>query len=200
MPAFALAMILVELTPGPNLTYLALLGASNGRRAGLLAVAGITVGLLFWLFVALFGLTRTPLHSPEALDVLRWVSAAYLLWLAWEALRSGSGATADEKPARAGPFVRGLAANMLNPKAAIFYLALLPGFIEPEAGPLVTQILVLGGLHIAISIVIHSAAVFGAAGAASSLPPRWAYGLRVFLAISLVAAAFLMVVIPLAPG
>ena len=199
LPAFATAMILVELTPGPNLAWLALLGAARGRRAGLLAVAGVTAGLLFWLIVALVGLTRTPLHSPAALEALRWVGAAYLLWLAWDAVRPAPEAGLSGRSLGAQPFVRGLAANLLNPKAAIFYLALLPGFIAPSAGSLVVQVLILGGVHIAISIVVHSAAVFGAAEAASRLPLRWAFALRAFLALGLVAMAFWMLSVPL-PG
>lgn len=199
LPAFALAMVLVELTPGPNLAWLALLGAARGRRAGLLAVAGVTAGLLFWLVVALIGLTRTPLHSSTGLEVLRWVGAAYLLWLAWDAVRPAPEARLSGRSLGAQPFVRGLAANLLNPKAAIFYLALLPGFMTPSAGPLFIQVLILGGVHIAISIMVHSAAVFGAAEAASRLPPRWAFALRVFLAVGLVAAAFWMLFLPLSP-
>lgn len=200
LPAFALAMILVELTPGPNLAWLALLGAARGRRAGLMAVAGVTLGLLFWLFVALFGLTRTPLHSVAGLEALRWIGAAWLLWLAWDAVRPPPEAGLSGRSLGARPFVRGLAANLLNPKAAIFYLALLPGFIAPSAGPLFVQVLILGGVHIAISIVVHSAAVFGGAEAASRLPPRWASGLRAFLALGLVAAALWMLFLPLPSG
>lgn len=199
LPAFALAMVLIEVTPGPNLAYLALLGAAQGRRTGLLAVAGITVGLAFWLVVALFGLTSTPLHSLVGLEVLRWVGAAYLLWLAWDALRPGAGVGSLAPPSGARVFVRGLAANLLNPKAAIFYLALLPGFIRPAAGPVFLQVLILGGVHIAISIAIHSAAVFGAAEAATRLPPRWLSVFRLLLALGLVATALWMLSIPLSP-
>ena len=197
LPAFALAMVLVELTPGPNLAWLALLGASHGRRTGLLAVAGITLGLAVWLVVALFGLTRTPLLSHGGLEVLRWVGAVYLLWLAWDAVRPPAPAGSGRPPGEGRSFVRGLAANLLNPKAALFYLALLPGFINPAIGPLLPQVLILGGVHIAISIVIHSAAVFGAAEAASRLPPRWSLAFRLVLALGLVATAAWMLAIPL---
>ena len=197
LPAFALAMVLVELTPGPNLAYLTLLGAARGRRAGLLAVAGVTVGLLFWLLVALVGLTWTPLHSLAGLEALRWVGAAYLLWLAWDAVRPAPEAGAPGRSLGARPFVRGLAANLLNPKAAIFYLALLPGFMAPQAGPFFVQILILGGVHIAISIAIHSAAVFGGHEAASRLPPRWTLAFRVVLALGLISMAFWMLSVPL---
>lgn len=200
LPAFALAMVLVELTPGPNLAYLALLGAARGRRAGLLAVAGITAGLLFWLLVALFGLTRTPLQAVVGLEVLRWAGAGYLVWLAWDAIRPARDAVPSGRPPGAGPFLRGLAANLLNPKAAIFYLALLPGFITPSAGPLFSQVLILGAVHIVISIAVHSAAVFGAHQAASRLPPRWVLAFRLILALGLIATAVWMLFLPLSPG
>lgn len=199
LPAFALAMALIELTPGPNLSYLALLGASRGRRTGLWAVAGITTGLASWLVLTLIGLTRTPLHSVLGLEVLRWGGAAYLLWLAYDALRPGrSDAASDVGAGR--PFVRGLLSNLLNPKAAIFYLALLPAFIKSYAGPVALQILFLGGLHILISVIIHSAAVFGAAGAVSRMSPGPARAFRVVLALSLVAATLWLLSVPLSPG
>lgn len=200
LPAFAMAMVLIELTPGPNLAWLALLGASSGRRAGLLAVVGITVGLSAWLLVALFSLTRTPLYSRAGLEILRWVGAGYLVWLAWDAVRPGSSDAARQSVGNGRPFLRGLAANLLNPKAAIFYLALLPGFIKPSAGPVFVQILILGALHIIISFVIHSAVVFGAAEAASRLPTRWLFGFRVILALGLLATMLWLLSIPLSLG
>ncbi len=196
LPAFALAMALIELTPGPNLAWLALLGVSRGRRAGVMAVAGVTVGLSVWLLVALFGLTWTPLYSRTGLEVLRWVGAGYLLWLAWDAVRPGPVAESHAVATDARPFFRGLAANLLNPKAAIFYLAMLPGFIRPSAGPIYLQILILGAVHIAISVAVHSAAVFGAAEAASRLPPTWVFGFRVILALGLLAAMLWLLTIP----
>lgn len=198
LPAFALAMALIELTPGPNLAWLALLAASRGRGAALRAVAGVTVGLSAWLLATLFGLSRTPLFSEAGLEVLRWVGAAYMLWLAWEALRPGAATASRRQDDR--PFLRGLAANLLNPKAAIFYLALLPAFIKPWAGPVPVQILILGGLHILISVAIHSAVVLGAAEAASRLPPRWTFTLRLLLAAGLLATTLWLLSIPLSPG
>lgn len=200
LPAFALAMVLVELTPGPNLAYLALLSGARGRGAGLRAVAGVTVGLSIWLLVALFGLTRTPLHSPVGLEILRWAGAAYLLWLAWDAVRPAAASGAPANPGRDRPFVRGLAANLLNPKAAVFYLALLPGFTRPWAGPIWLQALILGALHITISIVIHGAVVFGAAEAAARLPPRWALAFRGALALGLLATIAWLLSVPLSQG
>lgn len=199
LPAFVLAMALVELTPGPNLAYLALLSAARGWRTGLQAVAGITVGLSAYLLITLFGLTRTPLHSPEGLNLLRWAGIAYLLWLAWETMR-GPASSAPVPDAPYSPFVRGLISNLLNPKAALFYLALLPGFIRPSVGPVGAQILFFGVGHILISVTVHSAAVFGAAEVASRLAPRGALIFRGALAVGLVAAALWLTAIPLSMG
>lgn len=198
LPAFALAMALIELTPGPNLAYLALLAASRGRGAGMRAVAGVTVGLTAWLLFTLFGLARTPLFSAPGLEVLRWVGAAYMLWLACDAIRPQPAVKTGMDHEH--PFLRGLAANLLNPKAAIFYLALLPGFIKPWAGPVPVQVLILGCIHIAISVVIHSAVVLGAAEAASRLPRRWTIALRVGLGLGLIGATLWLLSIPLSPG
>jgi threonine/homoserine/homoserine lactone efflux protein len=197
LPAFALAMALIELTPGPNLAWLALLAASRGRGAALRAIAGITVGLSAWLLLTVLGLSRTPLFSEPGLEVLRWFGAAYMLWLAWGAMRPRSGAL---PPDHGRPFLRGLAANLLNPKAAIFYLALLPAFIKPWAGPAPVQILILGGLHIAISVAVHGAVVLGAAEAASRLPAPCAFALRLLLAAGLLATTLWLLSIPLSPG
>lgn len=199
LPAFLLAMVLVELTPGPNLAYLALLSASRGRRAGLQAVVGITTGLSVYLLVTLFGLTQTPLHSPAGLNILRWAGIVYLLWLAWETVR-GSDETVPDPRLNYSPLLRGLVSNLLNPKAAVFYLALLPGFIKSAAGPIGAQILIFGVGHIIISIIIHSSVVFGAADVASRLAPT---GVRVFrgtLAAGLVASALWLITLPLSMG
>lgn len=197
LPAFMVAMALIELTPGPNLSYLALLGAARGRGAGLWAVAGVTTGLATWLVVTLLGLTRTPLFSALGLEVLRWTGAGYLLWLAWDALRPPERTRMTLQPGR--PFIRGLLSNLLNPKAAIFYLALLPSFVKPSIGPIGLQILALGGLHLLISVTIHSAAVFGGAGAASRMSAPTARVFRVVLALSLVATTLWLLSISLSP-
>jgi len=197
LPAFAMAMVLVELTPGPNLAWLALLAASRGRRTAMRAIAGVTVGLSAWLLVTLLGLSRTALLSEPGLEVLRWVGAGYLLWLAWDAVWPPSSPRPGLEHDR--PFLRGLGANLLNPKAAIFYVALLPAFIKPWAGPVPVQILTLGSIHIAISVVVHSAVALGAAEAASRLPPRWGLALRLLLAAGLLASTLWLLTISLSP-
>lgn len=168
---FLLAVALVELTPGPNMTYLAALAASEGRAAGLRAVAGVTLGLLAYLIAAVFGVAELIAASPPLYAALRWAGVLFLLYLAWEAWRAtGESSPADAAKADASaPFWRGLAANLLNPKAAVFYITLLPGFTSPGYGPFWRQALVLGAVHLAISLAVHSAIVLSAARAGAAL-------------------------------
>ncbi|MBA4001612.1 MAG: LysE family translocator, partial [Brevundimonas sp.] len=168
-----MAMVLVELTPGPNMGWLALVSLSRGRTAGLAAVAGITVGLAAWLGAALLGLTQFVLDYPAVHEVIRWAGVAFLLWLAWEAWRGDGTADRDAPEAtRRALFLRGMVGNLLNPKAAVFYVALLPTFIRPGYAAPLTQALILGGLHLTIAVVVHSLVVFSAAGAGRGLTER----------------------------
>jgi threonine/homoserine/homoserine lactone efflux protein len=160
---FLVAVLLIELTPGPNMGWLALVAAGRGRGAGLAAVAGVTLGLTVWMLAAVAGLTQALLRAPALYQSLRWAGVAFLLWLAWEAWRVPSDRTAPVDAAtRRGLFLRGLTGNLLNPKAAVFYVVLLPGFIRPDHGPAWGQALWLGGGHILIAVVVHVAIVLGA--------------------------------------
>ena len=165
LPAFLLAVAAVELTPGPNMGYLAVLSASRGRRAGLAAVAGITLGLAVYMLAAVTGLAEAMLVYPSLLGVLRWAGVAYILWLALEAWRGA----AETSPGHTLPINRrsqawrGFVANVLNPKAAVFYVLLLPGFIDEGRGPAFVQALLLGCIHLAVSVVVHGSVVLLAA-------------------------------------
>ncbi len=160
---FLVAVLLIELTPGPNMGWLALVAAGRGRGAGLAAVAGVTLGLTVWMLAATAGLTQALLRAPALYQGLRWAGVAFLLWLAWEAWRVPPDRTAPVDAAtRRGLFLRGLTGNLLNPKAAVFYVVLLPGFIRPDHGPAWGQALWLGGGHILIAVVVHVAIVLGA--------------------------------------
>ena len=135
--AFALTALIIEITPGPNMTYLAALSLSSGMRTGFAAVAGIAIGLATYGIVAALGLAAVIDNSPLLYGLLRWGGVAYLLWLAWEAWSSERETSPD---ATAGPdgepwiaFRRGLVTNLLNPKAAVFYIAVLPEFIRSGA-------------------------------------------------------------------
>lgn len=163
---FLLAVLLIELTPGPNMGYLAALSASRGRAAGFKAVLGVTVGLGFYMLLAVLGVAEVIAAAPLVYGALRWAGVAYLLYLAWEAWRGASETSPGHaQDADHAPFWRGLIANVLNPKALVFYVALLPGFIAADHAPFWVQALILGSLHLAISFIVHSMIVLGAAHA-----------------------------------
>jgi threonine/homoserine/homoserine lactone efflux protein len=189
---FLAAVALMELTPGPNMGWLALVSLSQGRTAGLAAVAGITLGLTLWMVAAAFGLTEVVLLWPALYQAIRWAGVGFLLWLAWDAWRS-TGDGADAAPIetrRRALFRRGLIGNLLNPKAALLYVVLLPGFIRPAQGPLLAQALTLGSLHVVVSVIVHSVIVLTAARAGGALLTR-AQGpmMRAAMALGLVAIA-----------
>jgi threonine/homoserine/homoserine lactone efflux protein len=146
----------VELTPGPNMAYLALVAATEGRRRGYAAVAGVALGLAILGMLAATGLAALIAASPVAYQALRWAGVAYLLWLAWEGWQ---GAERPEDATAAGSplmvwFRRGLITNLLNPKAAVFYVAVLPGFLTPAGG--MTEAVVLSMVYVAVATFVHA--------------------------------------------
>ena len=172
---FLVAVSLIELTPGPNMGWLALVSAGQGRRGGFAAVAGVTLGLAVWMVAAAFGLTSVLLAFPWLYQAVRWAGVVFLLWLAWEAWAGAGKATLEPvlDPERLrGLFLRGLTGNLLNPKAAVFYVALLPTFIRPDHGAPLLQALTLGGLHLGVSVIVHSLIVLGAATAGGVMMRR----------------------------
>lgn len=128
----------------------------------------MTVGLAAWMLAAAFGLTQVLLIWPPLYQIIRWAGVIFLLWLAWEAWRGDSDPAAadgvDHSTLR-GLFLRGMTGNLLNPKAAVFYVALLPTFMRQDHGSPLTQALTLGGLHLAVAVAVHSLIVLGAASA-----------------------------------
>ena len=157
--AFALTALIIEITPGPNMTYLAALSLSGGMRTGFAAVAGIAIGLLAYGIVAALGLAAVIDNSPLLYGLLRWGGVAYLLWLAWQAWSSERETSPDATDGPDGEpwiaFRRGLITNLLNPKAAVFYVAVLPEFIRPGAGSVMSQTLALSAVYVTIATAIH---------------------------------------------
>ena len=154
--AFLLASILIELTPGPNMTWLAVLGAARGRKIALGAVAGICLGLAMAGLVAGVGLTAVLTHWPALFQALRWIGTLYLFYLAWEAWTN---ADSQEMPTDSGvtkAFQQGLISNILNPKAYLFYAAVLPQFISGDMS-VVTEVSLLTAIYVAVATTIHAA-------------------------------------------
>jgi threonine/homoserine/homoserine lactone efflux protein len=167
LAAFALTCLVIELTPGPNMAYLAVLSAGHGRRAGLAATLGIALGLLIVGIGAALGLAALISSSRLLYEALRWSGVAYLLWLAWDGWRD----TTETSPARtdgremdATLFTRGLVANLLNPKAAVFYVAVLPTFVD-AVRPVLGQTVFLSVIYVLIATAVHTTIV-ALAGAA----------------------------------
>ena len=129
---FLLMSVLIELTPGPNMAWLALTAASVGRRAALSATAGIASGLAVVGLVSAFGLAELATAFPALFAMLRYAGAAYLLFLAWQAWRGEreiSGADLRKGDVRTW-YRHGLALNLLNPKAFLFFIAILPNYVD----------------------------------------------------------------------
>jgi threonine/homoserine/homoserine lactone efflux protein len=188
--AFALTSALIEMTPGPNMAYLALLAATEGRRAGFAAVSGVALGLALVGLLAAFGVAALISASEPLYQALRWGGVAYLLWLAWDGWRGGE-ATAEHAPLGSTDwryFRRGLITNLLNPKAAVFYIAVLPTFLSVSAG--VHETLVLSMIYVAVATFIHAGivALAGSAQAFFADPLREAR-LRKVLSVALAMVA-----------
>jgi threonine/homoserine/homoserine lactone efflux protein len=178
--AFAAISLGMALTPGPNMIYLISRSICQGPRAGLISLGGVALGFFLYMLCAALGITAIVVAVPYAYDALRFVGAAYLLYLAWQAIRPGGRspfqvrALAPESPRRL--FMMGLVTNLLNPKAAVMYLSLLPQFVSPAQGSVLGQSILLGTTQIVISIAINAAFALSAGSVAQLLAtrPRWA--------------------------
>jgi threonine/homoserine/homoserine lactone efflux protein len=186
MLSFALMALLIELTPGPNMAYLAALALARGRRTALLAVAGVALGLALSGLAATFGLAALATASPAFMTSLRYAGIAYLLWLAYDTWREPKGEGEDELAS----FRRGLITNLLNPKAFAFYLSVMPGFL-PEGGSSATPVVLLYVfVYVLIATAVHAAIVIAADALRPFLEkagPRQT--IRRFLALGLVGVA-----------
>lgn len=158
--AFALISLGMVLTPGPNMIYLISRSICQGRGSGLISLAGVALGFVFYMLCAALGITALVMAVPFAYDALRIGGALYLLYLAWQALRPGGRSPFQVRDLPADSprrlFMMGFLTNLLNPKIAVMYLSLMPQFIEPGHGSVLAQSLVLGGTQIAISVTVNA--------------------------------------------
>ena len=152
--SFLLTSFLIEVTPGPNMTYLALVSASEGRRAGLATVAGVALGLSMIGVIAAFGVAELIQASKVLYDALRWSGVLFLLYLAWDGWRSGGDGMVSANSTHGRYFLRGLVTNLLNPKAGIFYVAVLPTFMNLDAPPM-AQGMTLTGIYVGTATIVH---------------------------------------------
>ena len=177
--AFIALCAAMVLSPGPNMMYLVSRSICQGSRAGLISLAGVGVGFLVWMSLAVGGITAMLVAVPYAYDALRIAGAIYLAWLAWTTLKPGGRSPfqvrtlAPDSPRRL--FAMGLVTNLLNPKAAVLYLSLLPQFIDPARGSVLLQSVTLGATQIAVSMLFNGVFILCAGRVASFLirRPRW---------------------------
>lgn len=163
---FALAALVLVLTPGPNMIYCVSRALCQGRRAGLISLGGVLLGFVVHLLAAALGLTALLMAVPMAFDTIRLAGAAYLLWLAWQAVRPGGAGPFETRSlpvdSPAMLFRMGFITNLLNPKVAMFYLSFFPQFIDPSRGPVLVQTLQLGAVQMAVSGSVNALLVMGA--------------------------------------
>lgn len=169
----------MALTPGPNMIYLVSRTLSQGTLAGFVSLCGTALGFVFYMTAANLGLAVVFTVVPWLYTIIKVAGALYLLYLAWTVLRGSAGlfeTTQIPRDSKRRLFGMGLATNLLNPKAVILYAAPIPQFIDPARGSVVAQGFVLGGVQIAVSIVVNSAFILSAGSIALVLQrkPRWA--------------------------
>lgn len=146
------AAALLILTPGPDTFLVAATSAADGARAGVLASLGVFVGCLFHILLAAVGISALIAATPWAFDAIKIAGAIYLVWIGLQGLRSAwrgyddeaSQPVARERSSGRALFLRGALTNALNPKAAVFFIAFLPQFVDPSRGHVVAQFVVLG--------------------------------------------------------
>jgi len=168
---FVTASLLLIVAPGPDIVFLVSQGVARGPRAGFVTALGLASGNLVHTVAAALGISVMFRTSAVAFDALKFAGAAYLLYLAWKTVRSGGGPV-DFGPAagarKESLFWRAVLMNVLNPKVALFFLAFLPQFASPAAGPVWLQ-MILYGILFTILVVI----VFGAFGVFAGKASLW---------------------------
>lgn len=185
MLSFLVASLLIELTPGPNMAWLAAVALSRGRRAALLAVAGVASGLAILGLLAAAGLGAMVAASPVLYQAVRLGGFLFLLWLAWDTWRPPQ---AEE--GAFGSFRDGFVTNLLNPKAGLFYVAVLPAYLDPARPDSIRETLVLVAAYVAVATAVHTAIVlFAAAAHEAMMAGGRVIAIRRFLALGLVAVA-----------
>ena len=161
----------LNITPGPDMTYIAARSASGGRRAGIASALGVGVGTLFHIAVVGFGVGTIASTAPAALTFIRYVGAAYLVYLGVRTIRSAANLEArglsgsDEWAA----FRQGVITNVLNPKVALFFLAFLPQFVDASRGSTAVQVMILGLMFDVTGTVVNLVVAIGASRFASRL-------------------------------
>lgn len=173
--AFFGVSVLLGLTPGPDNVFVLLQSAQRGWRAGMAVVVGLCMGLVVHTAAVALGLAAVFAASAVAFTVLKLCGAAYLAYLAWQALRApadtapeGAAEAASQPPSAARMVGRGMVMNLTNPKVLVFFLAFLPQFADPARGGMAQQLMVLG-----LVFMVSTLLVFGAIACFSGVFGAW---------------------------
>ncbi len=193
---FALASLIMVLSPGPNMIYLISRSLSQGKQAGIISLFGVICGFLFHILMVSFGLTAIFFAVPYAFVVVKFLGVGYLLYLAYSTIKSDrknifetNTTLKTDRPLKL--FNIGLLTNVLNPKMALFYLSFFPQFIKPEYGSILSQSFQLGIVQIIISFCINLLIVVSAAKMATwfAQKPIWVRIQKWFMASVLTGLA-----------
>jgi threonine/homoserine/homoserine lactone efflux protein len=177
---FTLAAAAMNISPGPSNLYVMSRSLSQGARAGLVAAAGLAAGSLFHVTATALGLSVVLRYSPTLYAAVKLVGAAYLIFLGLRVLLSKGAALAaapnQQRRSHGRIFRESILVEMLNPKTALFFLAFLPQFADPSAGPLAPQLLLLGAIVTLTAIPCDAFVAVAAGAAAQALARRPLYG------------------------
>ncbi|WP_305985468.1 LysE family translocator [Roseibium sp. MMSF_3544] len=164
--AFTVAALILTITPGPDMTLFMGKTLTQGRKAGIAAVLGATCGLVIHTVLAAVGVSALLAASEIGFTVLKIVGAAYLIWLAYQAIRNGSSLSLETVKTPQQPFHRvwlqGLGVNILNPKIVLFFVTFLPQFVSASDPNAVGKLLFLGAYFVALGLPICALMVLGA--------------------------------------
>lgn len=183
---FLTASLALIATPGPDMIYVVTRGVSQGRRVGLVSAWGVCAGLVFHTALAAAGLSALLRSSAAAFMVVKYVGAAYLIYLGVKALLTrDSFSLAENTAPQSGlgkAFFQGVASNVLNPKIALFFLAFLPQFVHPATGSAASQMLILGLTFTLLALMIFNVIAYfsGTLGDLLGRKPAFANVLRWF--------------------
>lgn len=191
---FSLISLIMVLTPGPNMIYLISRSISQGKKAGLISLLGVAFGFLFYMLLASLGITAILFKLPYLYNSIKILGAIYLLWLAWNALKPNANSIFQthnlNHDSNFKLFTMGFVTNLLNPKIALMYLALLPQFIDVQYSTF-TQSIILGLTQILISLFVNALIVISAASIALFLQKNyfWAKIQKYFMGVVLLILA-----------
>lgn len=153
--AFALASMLLSISPGPSNLYIMARTINSGQIAGFCAASGMAVGSLIFVLMTAMGLAAVFSYSPIAYTLLKLCGAGYLIYLGIQTLRQTSKVELNKKKLKpltnARVFRQSIIVELTNPKTALFFIAFLPQFVRPDAGPVILQLILLGGLYTVIA-------------------------------------------------